>query len=127
MMKLQQQERLTRVGPGTPMGGLMRRYWHAIAASSQLRVGTVRSVKLLGEKLVLFRTSENQFIGLVDEQCPHRATSLSCSLVDHEGIICPYHGWKFGSNGDCLHIPSEPNNKKLLERAKIKSYPVAEL
>ena len=127
MMKLQQQERLTRVGPGTPMGGLMRRYWHAIAASSQLRAGSIRAIRLLGENLVLFRTSENQFIGLVDEQCPHRATSLRCSLVDHEGITCPYHGWKFGPHGDCLSIPSEPNNKKLLEKAKIKSYPVKEL
>lgn len=127
MMKREQQERLTRVGRDTPMGGLMRRYWHAIAASSQLYPGSVRAVTLLGENLVLFRTRENSIIGLVDEHCPHRATSLSCSLVDHEGIICPYHGWKFAPSGDCLHIPSESNNQKLLERAKIKSYQVAEL
>ena len=127
MMTLEQQEKFTRVGPGTPMGGLMRRYWHAIAASSQLSASSTQAIRVLGENLILFRTSDGRFIGLVDEQCSHRGTSLRCSIVDHEGITCPYHGWKFGPKGDCLEIPSEPNNKKLLEKATIKSYPVAEL
>ena len=109
------------------MGELLRRYWFPIAASGNVKPGSTRIVRLLGENLVLFRTLGNGALGLLDEHCPHRGTSLQCSLVDHEGIICPYHGWKFNTSGDCLEIPSEPNNPHLLKKARTLSYPVEEL
>ena len=127
MMTLQQQDMMTQVGPGTPMGQLMRCYWHPIMASSEIKPGSVRPVRLLGENLVLFRTKGTGILGLVNELCPHRATSLRCALVDDEGITCPYHGWKFSPSGDCLQIPSEPHNTKQLEKARTGAYQVAEL
>jgi 5,5'-dehydrodivanillate O-demethylase len=126
MMKKKQQELLTRVGPGTPMGELLRRYWYPIAASAELKTGMTRPVRLLGENLILFRTVTGK-PGLLDEHCPHRGTSLRCAAVDEEGIICPYHGWKFNLQGDCLSMPTEPYNLRLLQKAKTISYLVEEL
>lgn len=126
-MSPEQQETLTRVGPGTPMGRLLRCYWLPVAASSELAAGEARPVRLLCEDLVLFR-SPSGTLGLVDERCPHRGSSLRCGNVDDEGIACPYHGWKFDRAGHCLGMPAEPEPKqKLLERARIAAYPVQEL
>ena len=84
---------LTHVGPGTPMGKYMRYFWHPIAASAEVKDDPVR-VKLLGEELVLFRTPTGK-LGLVQERCPHRCASLSCGMIEDDGIRCSYHGWKF--------------------------------
>ena len=116
-MTPEEQETLTRVGPGTPMGELLRHYWFPVTASSELAAGTARAIRLLGEDLVLFRRPDGQ-LGLVEERCSHRGSSLRCGIVDDEGIACPYHGWKFGPDGACLSMPAEPYHPKLLERAR---------
>lgn len=126
MMTPEQQETLTRVGPGTPIGSLLRCYWLPIAISSQVKISTTRKVRVLCEDLLLFRTP-NGSLGLIDEHCPHRRASLVCGLIDDEGIRCPYHGWKFNKNGACLEMPSEHKNPGLKDKVKTTSYPVEEL
>ena len=106
-MTPEQQERLTRVGPGTPMGELLRRYWFPLAASCELPPGGILGRRLLGEDLVLFR-SEAGDLGLLEAQCPHRHAALRFGSVDADGLRCPYHGWKFAPAGNCLEIPSDP-------------------
>src|SRR6187455_2273291 len=102
MLTAQQNELLTRVGPGTPCGELMRRYWHPIAATSELDNGRWnKRVRLLGEDLVLFRDQQGR-LGLVAEQCPHRRASLAFGIPTKDGIRCPYHGWEFSRTGACL-------------------------
>jgi 5,5'-dehydrodivanillate O-demethylase len=125
-MNPDKQKNLTRVGPGTLMGELLRRYWFPVAASSELAAGQPRAVRLLGEDLVLFRRPDRQ-LGLVQQNCSHRGSSLQCGVVDDEGIACPYHGWKFDHHGQCLRMPAEPHNPKLLERARIRAYRTEEL
>lgn len=127
MMSPQDQETLTRVGPGTRMGELLRRYWFPVAASSEIRTGTSKPVRLLGEDLLLFRTPDSR-LGLIAEHCTHRRASLHCGLIDEEGIACPYHGWKFDHAGRCLAMPAELTPKpQLLKRANTVAYPVEEL
>ena len=92
MLTAEQNQLLTRVGPGTPCGELMRRYWHPIAATSELDGGRWnKRVRLLGEDLVLFRDQQGR-LGLVAEQCPHRRASLAFGIPTKDGIRCPYHG-----------------------------------
>jgi len=126
MLSTEQQEKLTRVGPGTPMGELLRRYWMPVAASCEVRPGAARKVRLLGEDLVFFRDKPGR-PGLVGERCPHRQTSLAQGCVDHEGIRCPYHGWKFDAAGTCLETPAEPPDSPLRRRVRATAYPVQEL
>lgn len=87
MLTPEQQETLTRVGPGTPMGDLLRRYWLPAAAASELRTGQAMPVRLLGEDLTLFRTTDGS-LGLVDARCPHRGASLAYGVVDDCSIRC---------------------------------------
>lgn len=122
----QRQDRLTLVGPGTPMGNYMRRFWHPVAASIELNDEPVKAVKLLGERLALFR-NENGTYGLVQERCPHRGTSLACGMLDGEGLRCAYHGWKFDKTGQCVDTPAESPNSKVKERIRIAGYPVQEM
>ena len=109
MLSRQDNERLTRVGPGTPMGELMRRYWIPAAFSSQVAQpdGPPIRVKLMGEKLVLFRDSQGR-VGLLDERCPHRTASLFFGRNEEGGIRCVYHGLKFDLEGRCLDVPCVP-------------------
>src|SRR6202035_5520226 len=101
VMRQSENEMLTQVGAGTPAGELLRRYWHPVAMAGDLtEEKPIKAVKLLGEKLVVFRlalrTGETQpRYGLVAEQCRHRLASLAYGRVDHEGIRCPYHGWEY--------------------------------
>ncbi|HML08372.1 MAG TPA: Rieske 2Fe-2S domain-containing protein [Xanthobacteraceae bacterium] len=125
-MNRQQQDRLTRIGPGTAMGELLRRYWFPVAVSSELGSGGAQGVRLLDQALVLFRTTDGT-LGLLDELCTHRGSSLRYGHVDDEGIICPYHGRKFSPEGRCLSIPTEREVPKLLEKARTRGYPVQEL
>jgi 5,5'-dehydrodivanillate O-demethylase len=122
----EQQETLTRVGPGTPMGELLRRYWFPVAASAELAPGSARAVRLLGEDLALFRTPDGA-LGLLDARCPHRGASLAHGVVDPLGVRCPYHGWKFDRAGACLEIPSLGPGAKLRERVRTPAYAVEEL
>lgn len=127
MITQEQQDLLTRVGPGTPMGGLLRRYWFPVAASVQLPAGSALPVRLLAEDLVAFRQPDGR-PGLVADRCPHRGTSLRHGHVDEAGIACPYHGWTFGPDGRCMRMPAEAAPKReLLERARTTSYDIADL
>jgi 5,5'-dehydrodivanillate O-demethylase oxygenase subunit len=126
MLTAEKQHLLTQVARGTPMGELLRRYWYPVAATCELRRKPIKAVKLLGEQLVLFRDATGR-LGLLEERCPHRGTSLAYGLVDEEGIRCAYHGWKFDGAGRCLELPAEPPETKLRQRIQARSYKVEEL
>jgi phenylpropionate dioxygenase-like ring-hydroxylating dioxygenase large terminal subunit len=108
MLSPQDNELLTRTGPGTPMGGLLRRYWIPVVLSTELTPGgRVKRVQLLGERLVVHRTPSGR-AGVIAEFCPHRGASLYFGRNEDGGMRCVYHGWKFGLDGQCLDMPSEP-------------------
>ncbi|OVZ61260.1 (2Fe-2S)-binding protein [Pigmentiphaga sp. NML080357] len=125
MLTAEQNEQLTRVGPGTPMGRLMRCYWHPIAARSELDGRWTKRVRLLGEDLVLFKDRKGRF-GLIHEQCPHRRASFAHGIPTENGIRCPYHGWEFDSRGACLSQPNEIDNPAFREKVATPAYPVDE-
>jgi phthalate 4,5-dioxygenase oxygenase subunit len=127
MLKREDSERLVRVGPGTPAGELFRRYWQPALLSSELpeNDGAPVRVRLLGEDLIAFRDSDGM-VGLVDAYCPHRRAPMFFGRNEHCGLRCAYHGWKFGRDGICLDMPSEPADTPLKTRVKIKAYPATE-
>ena len=106
MLTEKENERLTRVGPGTPMGELMRRYWQPIAAAVELDDNPVKAVTLLGESLVLYRDRKGGF-GLIDDLCPHRRMSMLYGIPEEEGLRCAYHGWMYDCTGQCVEMPAE--------------------
>ncbi|MCB1708875.1 MAG: Rieske 2Fe-2S domain-containing protein [Halioglobus sp.] len=126
MLSAAEQDRLTRVGPGTPMGTLLRYYWYPILASVELPAGAAREVRLLGEDLAVFRDPDGR-LGLLARYCPHRGASLGYGLANSAGLACPYHGWTFDRTGACVQMPAENANDRLLERAAIVAYSVEEL
>ncbi len=126
MLTPEENEQLTRVGPGTPMGNLLRRYWQPIAAVSEMKDRWTKRVRLLGEDLVLFKDRAGRF-GLIAEFCPHRRASLAYGIPQQDGIRCPYHGWKFDAFGRCVEQPNEPEGSTFKEKIKTPGYPVQEL
>ena len=123
----QENATLTRTGPGTPMGELFRRYWLPALLAEELPepdCAPVR-VKLLGERLIAFRDSAGR-LGLIDEFCAHRGVSLWFGRNEEGGLRCAYHGWKYDITGQCVEIPSEPDNPRLCQRMKLKGYPLVE-
>jgi 5,5'-dehydrodivanillate O-demethylase oxygenase subunit len=122
-------ERLCRVAPGTPGGDLMRRYWHPIAATSQLPDSGTMAVRILAEDLVLYRTP-NGNLGLVEPHCAHRRAGLVYGIPEETGLRCTYHGWLYDASGQCIEQPYEafvdPNNR-YKDRIRIQAYPVQEL
>ena len=126
MLTAEQNDLLTQIGPDTPAGNLMRRYWQPIAATSELENRWTMRVRLLGEDLVLFRDRQGHR-GLVSEKCPHRGASLAYGIPTDGGIRCPYHGWEFGHGGNCLDQPNEPEGSKFKDKVKTRAYPVEEL
>ena len=127
MLSVEDNDTLTRVGPGTPMGELLRRFWIPALLASELpdRDGKPVRVRLLGEDLVGFRDSEGR-IGLLDEHCPHRRASLALGLNQHSGLRCLYHGWKFGVDGRCQDAPTEAAGSKFCNRIRTTAYPTHE-
>jgi nitrite reductase/ring-hydroxylating ferredoxin subunit len=123
-MNAEMSQTLTRTGPGTPMGNLMRRYWVPILQSSEIAEpdGPQVRVQILGEKLLAFRDSEGQ-PGLIDEFCSHRGVSLYFGRNEENGIRCAYHGLKFHRSGECVDVPSAPQACKQMG---IKAYPCIE-
>ena len=119
---------LTQVGPGTPMGELMRRYWMPALLSWELAEpdGEPVRVKLLGEELVAFRDTDGR-IGLLDEFCPHRLVSLWLGRNEDCGLRCVYHGWKFDVNGQCVDMMNEPEDSDFPSKMTTTSYPTVEL
>jgi 5,5'-dehydrodivanillate O-demethylase len=129
MLTTEQNERFTRVGAGTPCGEMMRRYWHPIAASSQLPKPGTRPVRLLGEDLVLYRDKAGK-VGLLEPHCAHRRASLLYGMPEDCGLRCTYHGWMFDATGQCIDQPFETFSipaSKYKEEIKIRAYPVEEL
>ncbi len=124
MLTVEMNERLTRVGPGTPCGELMRRYWIPFAAASQLDDNPVRKVRILGEDLVLYRDKSGT-LGLIGERCLHRLVDMKYGIPDQNGLRCPYHGWLYGEDGVCRDRPMESNRGNFTQ--KTKAYPVHEL
>lgn len=127
MLTAEQNELLTRIGPGTPCGEMMRRYWHPIAAVSELDGQTWnKRIRLLGEDLVLYRDKQGRY-GLITEACPHRRASLAFGIPTDDGIRCPYHGWAFGHSGQCLEQPNEPEKSAFKNKVKTPAYAVEEM
>ena len=126
MLTHEDNETLVRVGPGTPMGRLMRLHWIPFLRSSDVeRDGQPHRVRLLGEDLVAFRDSSGR-VGLVDHACPHRGAPMVLGRNEDDGLRCVYHGWKFGTDGRCQEMPAEPANSPMCSRMKITAYPVRE-
>ena len=120
-------ETLCRTGPNTAMGRLFRRYWIPLLISSELpdNDGAPLRVTVLSEKLLAFRSTDGG-VGLIDEFCAHRGVSLWFGRNEEHGIRCPYHGWKYNVNGQCVDVPSEAADSGYSERIKLTAYPCVE-
>ena len=118
-------ERITRVGPGTPAGALLRRYWQPVALLDELdrTDRPVKAVRLLGQDFVLFRDEAGR-LGLLDRDCPHRGADLAFGRLEAGGLRCLFHGWAFDVQGRCLETPGEPMGSRLRERVRQRAYPV---
>ena len=126
MLSQAKNELLTRVGRGTPMGELMRRYWHPIAAVAELDDNPVKPVRLMGEDLVLYKDLGGNY-GLVQRRCPHRNADLSYGYVEECGLRCNYHGWLFDHEGACRQQPYEEMvdpESRFKEKIRMTAYPV---
>ena len=126
MLTVEQNDRLTRVGPGSPTGELMRRYWHPISAVAMMNDRATKPIRLLGEDLILYKSNKGVY-GLVDNYCPHRRMGMVYGIPTDEGIRCAYHGWMFDETGRCLEQPYEeteaPDNR-FKDKVRIKAYPL---
>ncbi|SAL80854.1 Rieske (2Fe-2S) domain-containing protein [Caballeronia arvi] len=126
MFTQEDNERLCRVGPGQPMGEAFRRFWIPFLLPEELTAdGAPLRVRLLGEELIAFRDTEGK-LGLLDRYCPHRRVDLFFGRNEQSGLRCPYHGWKFNTEGKILEMPAEPENTQMLQDTRIKSYPIIE-
>jgi phenylpropionate dioxygenase-like ring-hydroxylating dioxygenase large terminal subunit len=126
MTTLQDSEILTHVGPGTPMGELMRHYWLPGLKSSELVAdGDPVRLMLLGEKLVAFRDTEGR-VGVMDQRCPHRCASLFFGRNEEGGLRCVYHGWKYDVAGNCVDQPNLPPNQQFMDKVRAKAYRAVE-
>ncbi len=126
MLTRDENELLTRVGPETPMGRLMRHYWVPVLQSAELVPGgRAKRVKLLGEDLVAFRVRDGE-VGLLGEFCSHRGASLYFGRNEPAGLRCVYHGWKFRCDGQCVDMPNEPAQSNFQDKVVHPAYPCAE-
>lgn len=124
-MLQEENELLTRVGPGTPMGNLLRRYWHPVGCTSLVSSKPQR-VKVLGEELVLYRGESGQAV-LMQLRCAHRNVALDYGRVEGDSIRCPYHGWLYDSGGKCVAQPMEREGTKINSTFTLRSYPTQEV
>ena len=132
-MKAELNERITRIGPNTPCGTLMRQYWQPVALVDEfnphldpnMATRPVKALRVLGQDLVLFKNAQGEF-GLLDRDCPHRGADLAFGRNEGDGLRCPFHGWKFDITGQCIQTPGEPEGSKLCTRVKQRNYPLIE-
>jgi phenylpropionate dioxygenase-like ring-hydroxylating dioxygenase large terminal subunit len=125
VLRKEQNDLVTQTGPGTPMGQLFRSYWIPALLAEELpenECPPVR-VKLLSERLLAFRDTEGKY-GLIDEFCAHRGVSLWFGRNEENGLRCPYHGWKYNTDGQCIDVPSEAPESGFCQKIKLKSYPL---
>src|ERR1700746_3211070 len=127
MLNKEDNDLVTRVGPGTPMGNLFRQYWVPALLSSELPTTDSEPVRvlLLGEKLIAFRET-NGTVGLIQNNSPHRGASLFCGMNEKSGLRCVYHGWKFDAHGNCIDMPNEPAESDFKTKVKAVAYPTQE-
>jgi len=126
MTTARENEMLTRVGPATPMGTLMRQYWVPVARSEEVKPGgDPLRLMALGEPLVAFRNRQGR-LAVLEHQCAHRNASLFFGLNEEDGIRCIYHGWKFAADGRCLDMPNLPPHQDVKHKVRITAYPVTE-
>jgi len=108
MLSRDENERITRVGPGTPMGEVLRECWTpALRSASLIADGAPKQFRLLGENLIAFRATDSR-VGVLARQCPHRCSSLALARNEENGLRCIFHGWKFDVEGRCVDAPTEP-------------------
>ncbi|HTY67014.1 MAG TPA: Rieske 2Fe-2S domain-containing protein [Alphaproteobacteria bacterium] len=126
MITAAENEMISRVGRGTPMGELMRQFWIPACLSSELKPDdTPMRLMLLGEKLIAFRDSSGR-VGIFDHRCPHRCASLFQGRNEGNGLRCVYHGWKFDVEGNCLEQPNLPENRRFEDKVKAHAYKTQE-
>jgi phenylpropionate dioxygenase-like ring-hydroxylating dioxygenase large terminal subunit len=126
MLSTEQNDLITRIGPGTPAGALLRHYWQPAALVDELAGNRpVKPVRLLGENLVIFRDDRGHY-GLIERACPHRGTDLAFGRLEGGGLRCSFHGWLFDVAGQCLETPAEPEGSRLAANIRQKAYPVRE-
>jgi phthalate 4,5-dioxygenase oxygenase subunit len=127
MLNKSDNETVCRVGPGTPMGRLMREYWIPALLSRELPTHGSNPVRvlLMGEQLIAFRET-NGNVGLIQNNCPHRGASLFFGRNEEAGIRCVYHGWKFAVDGNCMDMPNEPAESDFKQKVKAIAYPTQE-
>ncbi|WP_017524666.1 Rieske 2Fe-2S domain-containing protein [Pusillimonas noertemannii] len=127
MTTAEQNALLTQTGPGTPMGELFRRYWIPALLPQELPEPDCPPVRiqLLSERLLAFRDSQGR-LGLIDEFCAHRGVSLWFGRNEEDGLRCPYHGWKYDVTGQCVDVPSEPQERGYCKTIKLRAYPLVE-
>jgi phthalate 4,5-dioxygenase len=122
----EQNELMTRIGPGTPAGKLLRRYWQPVALLDEMQgERPVRPVTVLGENFVLFKDEKNRY-GLVERQCAHRGADLAYGRLEDGGLRCSFHGWLYDVNGRCIDTPAEPEGSRLCEHIRLRACPVVE-
>src|SRR5947209_6589513 len=126
MLSTEQNDLITRIGPGTAAGTLLRAYWQPAALTDELAANRpVKPLRLLGEDLVLFRDEQGRH-GLIERACPHRGTDLAFGRLEDGGLRCAFHGWLFDVQGQCLQTPAEPDGSRLAANIRQKAYPVVE-
>ena len=127
MLTREDNELITQVGPGTPMGELFRRFWLPVMLAEEVPNADSTPVRLLvlGEKLIAFKDTEGN-VGIVDSHCPHRGAPLFFGRNEECGLRCVYHGWKFDVNGNCVDLPNCPEGETYKDKVSIKSYPAVE-
>ena len=125
MLSKEENDYFTHVGPGTPAGEMLRRYWHPIGFAAELKNRPLKR-KVLGEDLVLFRDDKGRY-GLLQMRCSHRGTSLEFGHVEDGGLRCCYHGWLYDIDGKILEMPGEPADSTFWQRLRHPSYKVQEL
>jgi phthalate 4,5-dioxygenase oxygenase subunit len=125
MLKQEDNEKITRSGPGTPLGNLLRSYWQPVALVSEMPgERPVKAVRIMSEDLVLFKKREGW--GLISRYCAHRGVDLSYGRLEEDGIRCLYHGWLYDGQGRCVEQPAEPDHSQFLGKIRISHYPCVE-
>ena len=126
MISQEQNELMTRIGPATPAGKLLRNYWQPVALADEMKgPRPVKAVTVLGESLVLFKNQDNRY-GLIQRHCPHRGADLAYGRLEDGGLRCAFHGWLFNVSGKCLETPAEPEGSRLCEHIRSRACPVVE-
>src|SRR5678816_4126243 len=120
----QEEVELTHVGPGTPGGEYLRRYWHPVALSEDLK-DLPKRIRVMCEDLVIFRDHAGR-VGLLALHCSHRGTSLEYGIVSEQGLRCCYHGWLYDVDGKVLEIPGQPVSSTYQDRLYHPAYPTIE-